>query len=343
MNTDEQKTQGNNLFDRRDFLKTSGLLSAGLLFSPYAVSGATASSGISNGITFPKDASLHLTPFWILHSSSKLAVASEFIDSGFKHCMRQDVDTAKTLAGNHFRLGMWMSYGKSELLDSLEKARNSNHLDFEMSRRLSLVSGALANRAAMNDMNMNVTPLDETSDSESVREERVYQDATILRTYLDKGKIYQTGDEVVLKRYFQNMVPRTLLRFHTLRPDVYEWPDINAGMEWVINMASWRNKVDAYFTDLGNAVAHPDSGKVQKYITDPNFFEKTDSLLVKVSTFARVRDIDRNGAEEAVENGRGGSACAKGISAAYEAIISINDYLAGTIDKQQLSNRLRFS
>ncbi|MGF1637234.1 MAG: hypothetical protein ACFCUU_09185, partial [Cyclobacteriaceae bacterium] len=164
---------------------------------------------------------------------------------------------------------------------------------------------------------------------------KVYQDATVINSNYSKRKPMGEKQAKDLQSLFREMPPRTFTRFHTMMPDDSD------GAAWIMNTAKWRTQTDAYFGELAMAIAQPDAAKTKKYITDPNFLNGADTILKRVSSFAKVSEINPTQANGLVESGMKGSAMAKALASAYHTMIVVNDYFGGNVQLSELERTLK--
>ena len=319
-------TEDKNGIDRRDFLKSSGLLASGLMFSQLA----WARQG--QAPTFAQiSASLYYTPVFVMDQAARLGRGSSFMQAGLKHCLTSDIYTI--LPGNAFRLGSAMPFNKSELMPSLEKLKknwNAGQQDQKSAQQLAMLAGALCYQTAMPEIDRSKP--EKKNETSGYTENQIYQDATLIRNYLSKGEVDGPQDSEAIHNMFRQMLTRTFIRFHTLKPDEAD------GGAWVMNMANWRKHTDDYYGQLAEAIAQPDPSKVKQYISDTRFFDGNDKLLKKVSTFNRVSRLSRKEADELIKSAADGSASAKALAAAYQTLITLNDYMAGDINREEMSS-----
>jgi hypothetical protein len=316
---------------RRDFLRLTGLAASGIALSPWALG---ASSPVSTSTDWPEAAYNYITPIFLLHSTGRLALGSAFIHAGLKHSMSTDILTI--VPGNSYRLGALVPFTRKELIPNLEKLKTAMHAgksDQSMAQKLALILGAFCHQSAMEQLKT-VNPFDAKSPSGNL-ECRVYQDAAVINHNYSKRKPMGEKETRELQSLFRQMSPRTFTRFHTIMPD-----DVD-GAAWIMNTAKWRTQSDAYFGELASAIAQPDATKVKKYITDPNFLNGADTILKRVSSFAKVSEINPTQANGLVESGMKGSAMARALASAYHAVITINDFFGGTVQLSELESKLK--
>lgn len=327
----DTRAVNNSAFRRRDFIKSSSLLVSAMAINPWAFGNSTSGKIDS---AWPMMALNYLTPMFLLQSTGRLARGSAFLHSGVKHCVTTDLRTI--VPGNSFHLGGLVPFTGMALLPSLEKIKtnmNLGKLDQAASQKLALIIGAICYQSAMKHLE-SISRFDDKCLSGNP-ECQVYQDAMVLRSYYSKGKPIDRQNQEDTKSLIGQMIPRTLIRFHTVMPD-----DAN-GSAWVMNTAKWRMQSDAYFGELATAIATPDSSKIKKYIADTRFLDGNDLILKRVSAFSKVSEITPDQANHLIDQGLKGSVLAKSLANAYRSIIALNDYIGGTIQRSELENKLK--
>lgn len=323
-NTVSHTIMESSSFSRRDFMKLSGIVASALVL-PYASWAGQRSVHLKK--TVLNAAVSYLTPTFMLDNAARLSLGSDFIHAGLQHCLASNINT--TIPGNAFRMGTVMPFGKEDLLPSLIRFKDqwvSGKQDQATAQRLAVLAGALTYQMVMAEI--------EKGNTSGDQESKVYQDATLLRNYLTKGKEMGAEQEKELHSIFRQMLPRTFTRFHTLMPDEED------GATWVMNIAAWRKQTDNYFGALAASVARPDPTKVKTYITDTHFFEGGDAILTRISTFGRVEEINRDEANRLLESAKNASVCAKALACGYHTLITLNDYMAGAVTEQEMATTI---
>ncbi|NJN26612.1 MAG: twin-arginine translocation signal domain-containing protein [Cyclobacteriaceae bacterium] len=316
--------------NRRDFLKSSGLLAAGMSLAPWSF-GSTHQGMID--AAWPETGYNYLTPLFLLHSTGRLALGSAFIHSGIKHALTTDVRSI--VPGNSFHLGALVPFAGVELLPALDKIKtdmNLGKLDQANTQKLALIIGAISHQSAMKHLE-NINSFDEKGISGNP-ECQVYQDAKVIRSYYSKGKTLDTKNQEDIKSLIGQMIPRTFIRFHTVMPDDAD------GAAWVMNTAKWRKQSDDYFGELARAIATPDSNKTRKYIENTHFMDGNDLILKRVSAFAKISEVSPEQAIQLMDPKSNGSVLASSLANAYRSVIAVNNYIAGTLQRSELENAL---
>ncbi len=314
-------SQSGTGFDRREFIKLSGILASGLLVSPMAFG---KSHSYTQETDWPLASQNYITPVFILDAMTRLGIGSGFIQAGIKHCITPDITFI--VPGNAFRLGALVPYGKKEILQALDKIKltwGTGVQDQKTAQKLGLLAGALCYQSSMDalDKANKFTELSPSGNPEN----KIYQDAAVIRSYLTKGKPMAKKEQSDLKSLFREMVPRTFIRFHTVMPDDAD------GAGWVMKTAHWRKQSDLYFGELSRAIAQPDDAKVKKYLMDTDFMDGNDLMVKKISPFAKISDMNIKDARSLVNSTEEGSVLAKALAAGFNTLIDLNDFMAGGI------------
>lgn len=325
---------------RRDFLKLSGLFSAGMALSGPAWSMFNKEVSIlaAKEISF-----LSLTPFILMRKASGLALGNAELSSDFHLILDQDI--FHMAPGNSFYMGMNLPFDTEEVVAGLEplmRKKAEGALVFENAQRLAILTGALTHRAIDRELKKAKENL---NNGISAQETQVYQDAALLRDYYFKGK--ESSDTASLSSLFKEMVPRTLIRFHTIMPDE------RMGMDWVLAMQDWRKFTDNYYNELASAILKPDEQKYDTIIRQSNFYDPSEPVMVDSSTFNRLSaaygddsavlvDLKDGLTNDIIQSklAEGKSVVARAVLAGYLALLSIDDFWKGKSSGDQLVERL---
>jgi len=316
--------------NRRAFMKNSGLLASSLMIPGSVWAGKSYGS---EDIATEYNTTQYITPLILMNGATRLVIGSTFIHPSVKHCVNSSVNITTT--GNAFYVGTQMPFGKDQLTDSLSDLKDkwdTGKVDEEYAKHLSLLSGALTYHRILDEL-ADTNDFDEVAPSGNM-ENKIYQDACLINHYLTRGKEMGVDQIHSIQNTLREMLTRTFTRFHTLMPDEAD------GEAWIMNIIQWRKQLDQYFGELAEAIAAPDAQKEKKYIDEANFFKGGEYMLIKVSTFNKMVDIDRESAEEMINHETNTSHSAKAVAAAYSTLISINDFLTGNINRASFNTAL---
>lgn len=305
-------------FSRRLFLELSATIGAGLLLPPLAF-GQEARGGQN---TSAPQASLYLSPVWLLHSVSRLSVGSRFVNASLKYVLRPDI--RQLAPGNAYLTGAAMPFGLEALAEELQRrveAWKTGAQHYAQAQQLAVLIGAVICRKIQTHLEAAQFP-DEIGPS-GVPASQVYQDAFILRTWLTNHSPFASPSAGQLHSLFRQMLPRAFTRFHTLMPDEGD------GAAWVMNLARWRQQTDQYLGELAAAVVQPRSEKTARYVHQPGFIKDGEWILVKAAPFNNIRQISRREGEALLKASERGSICARSLAEGYAAVVAIGDYLSG--------------
>lgn len=318
------------LFNRRVFLEWSAMLGAGMLLPSFASGAEGKSSGQANPTL---SADHYLTPVWLLHSVSRLAVGSRFMHSSLKQVLNPDI--RQIAPGNAFLTASAMPFTLEALAEELEKRLNTwktGPQHFSEARQLAVLTGAIVYRKMQPYLERAHFP--EEKAASGVAESQIYQDAFLIRTWLTTSDSFTNESARELHSLFRQMIPRAFTRFHTLMPDEGD------GAGWISRIAKWRKQTDLYLSELAAAVAQPDEEKIKRYVEGPGFSKAGEWLLVQVGPFNNIRQIDRSQVDAMLQDAKGGSLCAQSLAAGYGAVIAVSDYLSGQINPAQLKESI---
>lgn len=326
-NNKAKNNVGRTRSDRRHFLKVGGFLTSGVLLpwnawaaNNWAVNRPTAEPGTDSSM-------IYLSPFFLLEKAASLAVGSDFIGTDIQYVLHQDVDHLRP--GNAFYMGIGMPFEKNQMIDALVKLKGKTaqgNVKGEEAQRLSVLMGGIAYRSLMAELGK--ADKDYSQIGVSDAEKCLYHDATLVTTFLSKGKAMSSKNAADMASLFREMVPRTLIRFHTIMPDEEMGPD------WVLRMQEWRERTDDYYDRLAMAIAAPEKEKYEKIINSPGFMKEPESILNRVATFNRIPWINKEEASQLRE--QASSIAGKALASSYNAIIAINDYWQNSMDETQL-------
>ncbi len=264
----------------------------------------------------------YLTPFLLMDCVSRLGQGSGFIQASLKHCISPDIRFI--VPGNTFRLGGLAPFSRQEIMASLEDFKatwSSGAQDQAKSQQLALLAGSLCHGAMLDELKR-ADHFQDKSPSGNL-EHRIYQDGKVIREYLTTGKEMGPEAEKELHGLFREIIPRTLIRFHTVMPDDEDAPG------WVRNTAKWRNQTDLYFGELATAIANPDEGKLEKYIKGPSFFRGSEPIVQRVSYFAKISELSSKEADRLISASVDGSVFGKALAKGYQMLKDLNGYLSG--------------
>jgi hypothetical protein len=302
---------------RREFMKIGALLASSMMLPNL---GYPQKQNVKED--WPLMAHNYLTPFLLMDCVSRLGQGSGFIHASLKHCISPDIRFI--VPGNAFRIGGLAPFSRQEIMASLNDFKatwNSGSQNQAKSQQLALLAGGLCHGGILNELKK-ADHFQEVSPSGNL-EHRIYQDGKVIREYLTSGNQMGLEEEKDLHGLFREMIPRTLVRFHTIMPD----DEDAAG--WVRKTAKWREQTDLYFGELATAIANPDDGKLEKYIKSPSFFDGSEPIIQRVSYFAKISELNTKEAERLISRSADGSVFGKALAKGYQMLMDLNDYLSG--------------
>ena len=339
MEDKNMKRQLYALEGRRDFMKLAGIIATSA-FLPNSVYGFVANNAkITETTSYSA-----LSHFIIMEKASMLARGDARMGSLMRHALHTDVN--QLTPGNSFFMGMTFPFKNDALLNAMAKLKSgvkSINLNYKDTERLSILTGALAFRAIKKQ-------LDEANKNNKVSDvsdelKMCYQDACLLRYYYIRGTSENSGSK--LASLLEQMLTRTLIRFHT------NMPDEKAGPDWVLAMQDWRKHTHRYYELLGVAVLNPNPVVYDKVISKSGFFAQDDPLLVKVSSFNRISGLygdegiqisddkgitDYNKIEDIRKNAK--CTASKALLDAAVVVLYTDDFWRGGIDFKEFEDRV---
>lgn len=338
--------------DRRDFLRSSALAGFALPFlggfplpvlpgARTAARAAMAPGGLA-GMAATADG-LRL----LRHSGAPVAPA-------LRESLGADVNLP--LAGNMALLGGMMPASVDQLCDLVGRLRTrwperqgaqeeeGGEEEAFLPETLALAAGWVLHRAAHAKLK---AVHDAAADPD---EARLYHDAALLRAWSGHAPGAAPEAEVPAEEVatlLRLVVPRTLIRFHTLVPDY----DDGAG--WVTRLAAWRDHHADWSQRLAAAYAQPDPAKLERYVAAPNFYDPADPIIEQAALLREAPTVEVGGAEEGEEgevkeeartvevpSAPGGSLYAQALRQGLDGLMAISAYLEGEASKADLRERI---
>ena len=306
--------------NRRTFLKHSALLGTGavLLGRMPLFAAAAAPEGAIGDLTALAlvDDALHL-----INATDGLAPAmDESLDFG--------INVYEPLPGNAAFFGRLMPARPDDVVGLLGAVREgwaTRDEEDNLKLKLALASGWLVQRAGADVI---APSLADASDADAAR---TYQDTAVLRAR--SRHLAETASPEEVASLLHEMGPRTLVRFHTLIPDYDD------GGGWITRLADWRARHAAQLEAYARAYTDGPSAMYRRFVTDPNFYDPDDPIVRLAEQVRRQEapaDVDLPSVAARPHASLYGKALARGI----EHLLSVNDYLEGTLDDQAVEERL---
>lgn len=122
---------------------------------------------------------------------------------------------------------------------------------------------------AINDTYSNIHRL--FSSQDEINEMNIYQSAHLIKMLM----LSDAYDENDLKTLFNALLPRTLGRMHTLKPDT------DNCKKWLKSMSHYRGNNQKNLELLSKLTVKPDQKKVYKYIEALNFYNKKELIEMR--------------------------------------------------------------
>ncbi len=326
----------NNRLNRRKFVKTSALAGVGLTLSAQQIEFALAQTAARPAESQPT----HLTMIALTDDCVWLAINSPGIAAPLKESLTKHTDVT--------HLGGLMPAGEGKIFELLSKGREGWAARTEkdqISTRLALAAGWLIQQAVRQEL----APLYNSAKGEQdLIDCRVYQDVTLLREMSFSEQESRTAkhsfeitpavkrvDAKEFDDFFQALGPRMQIRLHTFEPDE-ENIDI-----WLPRLFAWRKEQLETGQRYAEAYRTPDPNKVRRFITDSNFYDRTDALIRLARSLQRG-NLSGTGEVQSALTSPHAQRChyARSLEIAYQRLQAASDYFTRTINEPQLKMRL---
>jgi hypothetical protein len=127
---------------------------------------------------------------------------------------------------------------------------------------------------------------------------------------------------------------RALLALHTFIP---ESNDIDAWLERLIGL---RQRFDVDLSRYAEALAHPDPGKVRRFLTETNFYDAGDPIIRLARSLQQGQSDPAIALEGALSEARAGSEYAQALGKGYAYLNAASDFFRQRIGRDALRDRL---
>lgn len=243
------------------------------------------------------------------------------------------------------RLGSMTRSGGTYMVPLLEKYRNKE-LTGDSEKRLAFVLGWIAHRAADRFYKTIYRQLD--PEAERTHNIRIYHDLVLYdKVYdngardpfipglLEKSMESQPGsgamDVTNVEHLFGAKWLQDMLELHSFIDDDDDIDD------WIDNVLSSRQY---YRLDHQGAYESPDPDKMERFITNANFYDPDDPIIRLVRSIQQGSPDRSINVEKAVEEAITGSQYARSLNLGYAYLKAASEYFKGAIDKPMLKYRL---
>jgi len=278
------------MVDRRDFLKTVIVGSAGTAFLPNFLMAKNFGYGGFGSADQQASPGNRLASFAVLDDVVALAMTSKLVPANANGYIYSDFSIETP--GNISRMG-WMVNATEEQVaevakrnhDKAKKMWHETTGEALSVRRSDILEEKLAVEAKValmmgwfmaEGIREILQPAWSAGDSEEMA---AYQDMYVLKQISSKS---DTGSKDNVEDLFLQLVPRMFTRIHTLKPDDDD-PE-----NWTVRVSDWRSKYEHTLQMYAEAYAQPDSDKVQKYVLDSGFYNPDDAVIKAARNHRRI-------------------------------------------------------
>jgi hypothetical protein len=243
-----------------------------------------------------------------------------------------------TVATNHAeiaRLGGITRFGDRYNPDLLTDLRQ--HWPWEddaaTATRLAFVVGWLSHRAADRNFKQVFRRLDPQCPRKPT-DCSVYHDVTVLREVyglnrapFDANLLAPGQDGTPLEGLTRTLMQRALIGLHTLTPGA-------DGAEWIDGLVRKRTRFTVDLRRYAEAYHTPDPDRVQRFLTEPCFYDRDDAIIQMARAGADAGPCDPCIAAPPR------SLYGAGLARAFHYITAASAYFAGTIERREMETRL---
>lgn len=310
--------------NRRNFIKSSALGSAGILLGSSMAANATdffrqpmvSNKGIGG-----------LVPVSLIEDVNLLLLRSGNFKGHSEFALASDLHNRPAPPGNKGRIASVLPVQDKKLLQLLSIIRNDQELNSRI-EKIAIAFGWIGNNAVAK----YIKPVyGDNLSEEEVLEVQCYHDAELIKEIsgIETTKV----KEEQLASLFHEILPRSLTRVHTLIPS-------DDGPAWVNRISAWRVDNKSYLKNLAMVMIQPNKSKKLNYVDTPNFYSSSDSIIKYCRNLRKGIDVKPEMIKNAVAESAAGSLYAKALSQSYLNIVAANDYLNGNLNESELENKL---
>ena len=302
--------------DRRDFIKKSTGAGLGLL-----VASSLSASGIFQERKAIRKGMGGLTPISVIDNACLLAFCSGKLSQESQNTISTDIHLRDT-PGNKGRLAVVLPPGESKLMDLIEIVKGAGDTKHREEKR-AIVFGW----TAVNAVERNINAPDKMMSQEEQESRRFHQDAILIRSFSPDHEIENIKQKEA-EDLINSILTRTIVRIHTIKPDSDD------GIGWVNRMSDWRKENKAIANSFSKAIISPD-----RHTAGQDFFNEKDKM---VEYAVRLQNGVCINPKKIMEALRSDLSCtyAQALAEATKNILAIDQYLCGTITKQELKTEL---
>jgi hypothetical protein len=288
----------------------------------------------------------HVVHTAILEDCFNLALISNRVCEEFKEIVKNHRSFAQigsvTISGDKFSF---------KLLEEYKKRWRDRKPEELIEAKLAFVLGWISHRAADRQMKpiWRLGPIKELESKIGLKPTdcSIYHEACIFREYFMENSVYKYAvmEEELLKNpasagvytegmmdFIHSLVKKSLIEMHTFKPD---YDDVDGWLERIFE------RQQCFYVDLkryAKAIIEPDPDKWKTYITDINFFDSTDPVIVIAK---RLRKDDKVSNEEldtalAATNR---SHYAQALIKAYKYVLTASDFFINEMTTEELMEK----
>ena len=314
-----------NNINRRSFLKHSALGSAGIFLGGSVLNArdmfAAAHSDLKSGVG-------GLVPVSIIEDANLLVLRMNTLEGDAAFALASDLHNRPAAPGNKGRLASLLPVQDRKLMELLTVIKQKKDIKNRV-EKIAIANGWICNNATYKYLK---PVYGDDPSPERIMDVQAYHDAQLL---IELSDLQVTGEEkkAYLAALFNEMLPRTITRVHTLIP-------ARDGHDWVNRMTDWRVANKTYLDRLAEIMVNPELSKKQTYVNNPNFYDPSDVLIVFCRNLQHAKNVKVDKIEKAVDEASNGSLYAKALSESVKNIKAANEFVNENLTGNELEKKL---
>lgn len=306
--------------NRRIFLQSSTLGSAGLLFYPHILSGSPLTADNADKKTVLMGG---VTPISIIDCACILAFSSGRLSVRSQEVISTDIHLRGT-PGNKGRLAALMPVQDKGLIELIYLLKNDSDIKYIKEKR-AIVYGW----AAINSVHRIINQSLEGKAQDQIMEIRMHQDALVIQGLSLPEYEPAKANQAEVEKLLNSMLVRTITRAHTMKPDTDD------GIGWVNRMAAWRRENSNYMKKFSAILIAPD-----EEVAGADFFNKNDKITSMAIRLQKSQKVDPAEIVDIVDQEANGQ-FGKALTEATRQIFSIDAFLDDKISENELIKSLK--
>lgn len=286
----------------------------------------------------------NVTHTGILDDCFRLMQVSDEICDAFKEVAESQNDFARlggiTRSGDRFTV---------QLLESFRQRWAERKSDDKLEPKLAFVLGWLTHRAA--DRQMKPVFRDaEPNPTHSPTDCSVYHDAFVFKEVFAGGKeapyntaTFEAGmqslpvaaavDSADVEAFFRALLQRALIEMHTFIPD-------RENIEpWLEKLSTLQQRFNVDIDRYAAAIYKPDPEKVKRFITDVNFYDPNDPIIVVARGIQRIGGVTASQVKEAAA-AEAKSHYGQALQMGYGYLCAASEFFKSDMEPEVLKARL---